>query len=151
MDDFEKFYNRTLRFLSYRPRSEKEITDFLKRKKVQALVVVKILNKLKELNLVNDKEFAKWWIEQRTGFKPCGWRLIKMELKQKGISDELITNYQLPIANEKELAKKAIEKIIVKYRQLPREKAYQKLAQFLARRGFDWEVIKAVIDEILEK
>lgn len=155
MDEFEKFYNRVLRFLSYRPRSEKEITDFLRRKsargRVDPLIVKKILKKLKELKFIDDKEFAKWWVEQRTGSKPRGWRVIKMELKQKGISDELITNYKLLITDEKELAKKAIEKIFVKYRQLPREKAYQKLSQFLARRGFDWETIKEVIDEVFKK
>ncbi|MBI2036592.1 hypothetical protein HYT17_03105, partial [Candidatus Microgenomates bacterium] len=48
MDLFQKFYDRALRFLSYRPRSQKEITDFLAKKKVAPIVVTKILQKLKQ-------------------------------------------------------------------------------------------------------
>ncbi len=151
MDNFQKFYNRTLRFLSYRPRSEKEIIDFLKKKKVEPSIISKILKKLQEQNFINDEEFTKWWIEQRQGNKPRGIRVIKMELKQKGISDELITNYQLLITDQLELAKKALEKKVSTYRNLPREKAYRKLSQFLLRRGFDWETVKDVIDEVLKK
>lgn len=151
MDNFQKFYDRALRFLSYRPRSEKEITNFLKRKKVEPSIINKILQKLKEQDLVNDEEFAKWWIEQRQGSRPRGIRVIKMELKQKGISDELITSYQLLITNQLELAKKALEKKVKSYRNLPREKAYRKLSQFLLRRGFDWDTVKEVIDEVLKK
>lgn len=151
MDELQKFYDRTLRFLSYRHRSEKEIKDFLACKQVAPVVIAKILKKLKEQNFINDREFAKWWIEQRTGSKPRGWRAIKMELKQKGISDELITNYKLLITNEEELARKAIEKKTAIYKKLPRQEAYQKLSQFLLRRGFDWETIKIVIDEALKK
>lgn len=157
MEVFEKKYNKTLRFLSFRPRSKKEIIDFLRRprgrkkNRLDDETIQKILNKLKNQGLVDDREFARWWIEQRTGLKPRGWRVIKMELKQKGISDELITNYKLLITNEVELAKKALEKKVSSYRYLPRQEAYRKLSQFLARRGFDWETIKKAVDEVLRK
>lgn len=151
MDNFQKFYDRALRFLSYRPRSEKEIRDFLKKKKIEPPIISKIIKKLKEQNFINDEEFTKWWIEQRQRNKPRGMRVIKMELKQKGISDELITNCQLLITNQLELAKKALEKKVKSYRNLPREKAYRKLSQFLLRRGFDWDTVKDVIDEVLKK
>lgn len=161
MDSFQKFYDRALRFLSFRPRSEKEIRDFLKRPRkkrskrktetIDEATVEKIIAKLKEFNFINDEEFAKWWVEQRQGHKPRGKRVIEMELKQKGIPEELITNYQLLITNQLDLAKKAVEKKAVMYRGLPREKAYQKLSQFLLRRGFDWETVREVVDEVLKK
>lgn len=151
---FEKYYNRALRYLSYRPRSEKEIREKLirtrSRKKVEKVdkVIDQIINKLKEQNLLNDEEFARWWIEQRTVFRPKGIRLIRMELKQKGISDEMI---EFPISNEVDMAKKLIQKRIDRYKSLPRQEIYTKLCQFLARRGFDFDVIKKSIDEVLSE
>lgn len=154
MDDFEKFYNRTLRFLSYRPRSEKEIKDFLKKKKVSEATSKKIIQKLKELNLVNDKEFAKWWVEQRTHFRPRGIRVIKMELRQKGIEQDLIekiiSNDQFLISN-KEAARKLVEKRVERLRGLPKEEIYKKLSEFLLRRGFPWEMVKNTVDEVTRK
>ena len=96
MEDFDKFYNLALRFLSYRPRSEKEVRDRLKIKyqksnlKDLELIIDRVIQKLKKYNFVNDLEFAKKWIESRMKFKPRSLRLIKLELKKKGISDDII-------------------------------------------------------------
>lgn len=185
MQDFEKFYNKALRFLSYRPRSEKEVRDrliwFAKRNKKIATaetqnktetqkfgasenfsvsviareisIINKVIQKLKEQKLINDEEFAKWWIEQRTQFKPRSLKLIKIELKQKGVADEIIeyqiSNSKYQIMNDLERAKRLIEKRIERFRNLSKQEIYQKLGSYLARRGFDWETIKQSIDESL--
>ena len=71
MDDFEKFYKASIRFLSFRPRSEKELSDYLTKKKCDDLTSKRIIeSRLKKINLLDDEEFAKWWIEQRTLIKP---------------------------------------------------------------------------------
>ena len=149
MGEFEKFYNIALRFLSYRPRSEKEVKDKLKRKKIDQTMIDRVINKLKEQKFINDEEFAKWWIEQRTNFKPRSLRLIKIELRQKGIEqdliDSLINDLRL-MNNDLEQAKKLIEKRIERFRDLSKQEIYQKLGSYLARRGFDWDIIKQVID-----
>lgn len=154
MDLFQKFYDRALRFLSYRPRSEKEIIDFLQKKKVNSSTINKVLTKLKQLNFINDQEFTKWWVEQRTTFRPEGVRLIKLELRQKGISPELIekiiSNDQFLISNEKAI-KKLIIKKITNYKGLPKRELYQKLSQFLLRRGFNWDAVKNAVDDSLRK
>lgn len=162
MEDFEKsfdntqdkFYNIALRFLSFRPRSEKEIRDNFKRKKVGSQIIEKIVAKLKEQRFLNDEEFVKWWIEQRTAFKPRGLRLTKMELLSKGISNEIIDKmiYDLRFKNyDLERAKTLVEKRIERFRNLPKQDVYQKLGSYLARRGFAWETIKQSIDEAMEK
>lgn len=158
MDNFEKFYNVALRFLSYRPRSEKEVRDKLVRKKASKEIIEKVVAKLKVQKFLNDEEFAKWWIEQRTQFKPRSLKFIKFELKHKGISDDLIElgikNQELRIESDLELAKKLVETRIKRFRNkfgMTREELYQKLGGFLARRGFDWETIKQSIDELLFK
>lgn len=154
MDTFEQYFNAALRFLSFRPRSEKEVIDNLRKKKVDPQVTEKIITKLKEKNFLNDSDFARWWIESRTRFKQRSLRVIKMELKQKGISKdtiEQILNSQLSIFNEKEQIQKLIQKKIARFRGLSKHDLYQKLGGFLARRGFDYETIKKSIDEEINK
>lgn len=166
MDQFEKFYNKALRFLSFRPRSEKEIRDYLIRhsgkpkvhpesdsgSSTRMTVINRIIAKLKEQKFVNDEEFAKWWIEQRTNFKPRSLRLIKMELKQKGIDEELVQGSILRLRSgqsDLEMAKKLVQKRLQKYKNLPRQEIYQKLGRVLAQKGFSWDTIKESIDGVL--
>ena len=154
-DDFGVNLNRALRFLSFRPRSEKEIRDYLSKKKVSELVVQKIISKLKENKFLNDMEFARWWIEQRTLIKPRAWRVIKIELKQKGISketiEELEQNTEFKLQNDLEMAIKLAQNRLPRYKNLPKEEIYQKMGRFLVSKGFDWETIKISIDEVFSK
>lgn len=146
LENFNKYYDKALRFLSFRPRSEKEIRDYFKKKKVEESLISKIINKLKDYNFLNDEEFTKWWIEQRTKFKPRSLRLIKIELRQKGISDEIIdfvmSNFKCQISNDKELAKKLVEKKLIKYKNLPKEVVFRKISQILISKGFSYEIVK---------
>lgn len=154
MEKFNKLYNNALKFLSFRSRSEKEVFDHLIKKEDAVVVITQVITKLKEQKFLNDYEFAKQWIESRMRFRPRGSRLIKMELEQKGISKEIIEqifNFQVPIFNEKEQIQKLIEKKIEKYKGLSRQEVFQKLGGFLARRGFDYDAIKASIDDIFKK
>jgi regulatory protein len=164
MEDFEKFYNSSLRFLSFRPRSEKEVRDRLKIKyqksniKNLTLVIDKVIQKLKEQGFINDEEFTKWWIEQRTKVRPKAIRVITLELKQKGISNEIIESLlskdvplEEQVSNDLELANKLIEKRIERLRNSSKQEIYQKLGSYLSRRGFDWETIKQSIDELFSK
>jgi len=186
--NFEKVYNSALKFLSYRPRSEKEVREKLKAlmkrhsgsfggefrasnrlSRIDSGVVPlsetpqndsvettieKIIAKLKEQKFINDEEFTKSWIENRIRFKPRSLRLIKIELKQKGIDSETIDSLQLTVNSDLEQAKKLVEKSITRFRNkfgMTREEIYQKLGRFLASKGFDWDTIKKSIDEVLGK
>lgn len=157
MDEFEKFYNKALRFLSFRPRSEKEVRDNLSRKFRKAkselseinLIIDKVINKLKGQKFLNDEEFAKWWIEQRQTYKPRALWLVKSELKQKGIDLDKIQNSEINIQEDLIQAKKLVEKKIKKFKNLPKQEIYNKLGRILAQKGFNWEVIKKSIDDSL--
>lgn len=163
MDSFEKFYNKSLRFLSFRPRSEKEIRDYLlkprirldKRKKISEEILDKIVARLKKQKFINDEEFTKWWIEQRLKLRPRAWRVIKMELARKGISQEIsepiIQSLEFRIQNDLELAKKLAEKRIKRYKDLSKREIYQKMGRFLASKGFNYETIKKVLGLTVDK
>jgi regulatory protein len=155
MDIFEKFYNYSLRFLSYRQRSEKEVRDKLITKQVDLQIIEKIISKLKEKKFINDEEFARGWVENRIRFKPRSARLMGMELKQKGISQEIIEssikNQELGPENDLEQAKRLVEKKIGRFRNkfgMTRNEVYQKLGRFLASKGFSWDIIKKAIDHV---
>ena len=150
--DFEKFYNKSLEFLSYRPRSEKEVRDKLKTKNVEPEIIDKIILKLKEKKFINDEEFARAWIESRLRFKPRSIRLIEFELKHKGIDNELIDrlihNSEFIIQNDLESAKKLAEKRIGRLKGLSKNEIYQKLGRYLASKGFNWDTVKKAIDPV---
>ena len=156
MDDFEKFYKASVRYLSFRPRSEKELRDYLKKKKCDDLTAKRILESLQRDKFINDEEFVRWWVEQRTLLKPKAVRVIKYELKQKGISDEIydfvMTNDEGLRINDLEIAVKLAEKKLrTIHDQTDRYKVKEKLGRYLASKGFDWDTIKAAIDRILAK
>lgn len=154
MDDFDKFYLIATNFLSYRPRSEKEVRDKLEQKNTPAEIIEKIISRLKEQRFLNDEKFAKDWIHSRSTYRLKSKRIIKMELQKKGIDPEIIEK-TLNSKDDEELSdsqqiKKLLEKRFSRYKDLPGDKLYQKLGGFLARRGFDWSTIKKSIDDILK-
>jgi regulatory protein len=145
--DFQKILDKVYRFLSLRPRSEKEVADYLKKKKISSLEVEKIFKILKEQKLIDDWEFAKWWIDQRETFKPKGKIALRVELKQKGISQEIIEKVLAQI-DEESLAKKALVKRIEIYCKLPQKEFLRRISQFLSSRGFSWQTIEKVAKKI---
>lgn len=158
----EKLYNRALRFLSFRARSQKEVADYLQKKlqyskkltpQLSSRIQKEIITKLKKINLVNDVEFTAWWIEQRMTLNPKGNRALSLELRQKGI-DQKIIDQQIKLISSvslKKAAQKIIEKKIKFYPYLSGLKLKKKLFSFLLRRGFDYQLAQEVIDENLEK
>jgi regulatory protein len=150
-NEFQKLLDKSLRLISARPRSEKEIIDYLKRKKAPPNLAEKIIQKLKQLEQINDHAFAVWWVEQRMTFRPKGKIALLMELRQKGVEQEVSNKVIAEKVNELPLARRAVEKKLKIYKNLPPLEFRQKITGFLARRGFSWETVKEVIDEASKK
>lgn len=140
-------------FLSFRPRSEKEVRDHFKKKKIENSEIEKIIEKAKSLNLINDSDFTNWWLEQRSTFRPKGPRLLKLELKQKGIKDEIIDSLlskKLP-QSEYQTALSLAQKKLPSLKNYDPKIQKQKLLNFLLRRGFDFDEAKSAVDSVLKK
>jgi regulatory protein len=158
----EKLYSAVCHFLSFRPRSEKEIHDFL-RKKAKKLSsedenflqreILKIIENLKKQNLVNDEEFIQWWISQRLEFNPRGERALTFELIRKGIDKRLAEEKVKNI--DKAYLRKAALKILAKkirlYSGLGKWELKKKLVEYLLARGFEYDWAKSVVDDFLQK
>src|SRR3712207_6451025 len=89
MEHFEKYFLAAVKFLSYRPRSEKEVRDKMVEKNASSEIIEEVVRLLKEQRFLNDEDFAKWWVEQRTKFHPKSKRVLSLELRRKGISPTL--------------------------------------------------------------
>lgn len=151
---FEKLLNKAVHFLSYRPRSEKEVRDHLRRKRRADTTktqheknIDEVIDKLKRQGLINDQEFVNWWITQRLEYRPRGRRLLKLELRQKGISLDLL-NEALAKLDDYEPALRIANKKMRSLKGLEIDKLHIKLTSFLQRRGFTWQTIKRVVDEL---
>jgi regulatory protein len=158
MDNFEIFYKSSINFLSFRQRSEKEMRIYLQRKtknlklKDSEDIINSIIESLKRDKFINDEEFARMWIQSRTRVKPRAWRVIKSELKMKGISEEIIENayglLQMDNSDESSAIKLA-EKKLRTIHDTDKYKIREKLGRYLASKGFDWDTVKEVIDKVL--
>ncbi len=148
-----KLLDLATNFLSYRPRSEKEVKEYLA-KKISSKENIKfqearespqidqIIQKLKKYKYLNDREFAEWFVASRTSSRPKGIALIKLELKSKGIAQDLINEILFSNVKEIDLAKKAIEKRLKRWQNLTTLEYKKKFYQYLANRGFGFEIIK---------
>jgi len=143
-------YKAALRLLRFRLRSENELLERLTKKFPQKEVSA-VLKRLKKEGFLDDKAFARAWVQDRMRFKPKGRRLVFRELVQKGVSENLIKKILKKEYNEEKevvLAERAAKTKIQKLKGLPKIKARQRLVHFLQRRGFGWEAIKRVLNEI---
>lgn len=144
--EFQKTYDKLLRYTTLRPRSKKEIDMWLKRKKVHESLYKGLFNRLKRLELLDDTKFAKWWVDQRNTFRPRGKRALYAELRQKGIDRKIIDKVLSAIdIDEIKIAAKLLSNKNYKWRRLKGLDKKKKMSDFLARKGFSWSVIKEVL------
>jgi regulatory protein len=146
-DERERAYQQAMLFLSYRARSESEIRQNLNKHGFTQDASEQTLARLRENQLVNDKQFADAWVENRNTFRPRSRRVLQMELRQKGLSDEAAQS-ALEGLDEETLAYEAGLK---KARRLQSEawsEFRKKLSEHLGRRGFPYSVIAAVVSRI---
>ena len=149
-------YESALNFLSYRPRSAAEIERSLREKGHDAPRIAAVLDRLRVARLVDDAAFARYWIANRDAFSPRGERALRAELRQKGISDEVVAAVlaEAESANESGEASRAVEAGRKKARQLrglERQVFRQRLSGFLARRGFGYGEIREAVDALWDE
>lgn len=141
-----KAYDRALNFLSYRPRSIKEVADYLRRKEYGEPEVASVLERLKEQGFLNDRAFTQSWVEHRNLLKPSSKRRLIQELRQKGVSAEITGEVLSRIDPAAET--EAIKQIARKKIALAKYQDQRKLTEFLLRQGFDYPQIKLALEEL---
>ena len=149
-DTVEKAKDSAYTLISLRPRSTAEIQQSLKKKGYDPDVIEQVINRLVDLDFLNDETFAQYWVEQRDSFKPRSHMALRQELQQKGISRDII-DAALTASDETSAARAAAEKkarLLTRYEE---DEFKKKLGQFLQRRGFSYGLIKDIIDELWQE
>ncbi|WP_299028047.1 RecX family transcriptional regulator [uncultured Thermanaerothrix sp.] len=146
----EAAYQSALRFLSHRPRSEAELRSKLESKGFEPSAVEATLQRLIEEGWVRDDRFARAWVESRSASRPRSRRLITLELRRKGISEE---NIQQAVANleDNELAYQAGLRYARRLEGLDYTTFYRRMVGFLQRRGFAYGTVVATVRRVWEE
>jgi regulatory protein len=147
ISSIEKAKEKALRLLDYRPRSSKEIERRLMKAGFEEEVVAETLRRLEEVGFIDDAEFARMWINHR---KAVGKTRIKWELRQKGVSTEVVEEALSGIDPETEYqsAMKAARARWAKDKSPDERTRRRRLAAHLQRKGFGWDVINSVLNEL---
>jgi regulatory protein len=141
-------YEAAVEFLASRPRSLAEIRRHLRSKRYDDEAIDGAIDKLRAQRYVNDLDFAKYWVEQRSRFRPKGDRALVAELTNKGVSRETINEAlgEMPAESEADRARRAIARQLIRWTSLEPADRKRKIHAFLAQRGFGYDVIDDVIE-----
>lgn len=160
--EFSKFYARALEYALMRPRSEKELRDYLRGKTFERKVRVKnrktgeyqtkvkpgydaslvplVMKRLEERGYIDDKRFASTWVENRHVAKGTSIKKLRLELQQKGVASQIIDEVLVDSSRDE---RAELKKIIARKRA--RYDDEQKFIQYLLRQGFNHSDI---VDEL---
>ncbi len=157
---FGKLYARALEYCLMRPHSAREVRDYLYRKTrttktrsrktgelterpgVSQVVATRVFDRLVEKSYIDDNNFARYWVENRSLTKGASRRKLQAELQAKGVERSIIERY---LAQSSRTDLDELRKIIAKkQKRYPDE---QKFMQYLARQGFTYDDIKAALSD----
>jgi len=144
-DDLAAARNSAFRMLAIRARSVKELTTALIQRGYPAHIVDQVIQECVDRGYLDDSEFARRFVAVRAELAPRGTRLLKRELKAKGIDDDVVEE-TIAEADQDDLevalglARHRMERMT----DLARETWRRRIAGFLERRGFNWDVMRAV-------
>lgn len=147
-DAREAAIQKALRFLGYRARSVSEVRENLQKHAISEAVIERTLERLQESGLLNDQEFAQAWVENRNTFRPRSRRALALELRRKGLDDDVIQQTLEQTVDESSLARDAARKYLRKVQGLDWPDFRNKLGGFLGRRGFSYDVVAPILREL---
>ncbi len=146
-DGYQRCLNAAIRYLGYRPRSEAEIRRRLQQRGFDDGGIGKVLARLKELGLVDDTAFARFWKDNRESFSPRSRWLTRLELQRKGLDGGIIDQ----VVGEVDDSDSAYRAALSRIRRLS-PSDYQgfrrRLGEYLRRRGFGYEVINHTVERV---
>lgn len=142
--------NAAYRLLAYRPRSRKELEEKLREKEFPEDTIETVIDRCTRLGYLDDRKFAVQWAASRARLRGRGRRRIEQELRNKGISRDIIHEVMDEVfegSSEADIARREAEKKLKTLARFEPEVRRRRLAGFLERKGFSSEIIHAVLRE----
>lgn len=137
-------HDAALRLLSYRPRSERELEQRLRLRGIAGDAVDEEIERLRGAGLLNDEAFAQSWVEDRQANAPRGQRLLRYELLGRGVRAEL-AEAAVESVDDRTSALFLARGRARRLGDLPFEQFSRRLAGFLERRGFGYDVVAEAV------
>jgi regulatory protein len=148
--EYESAMSRAGRLLILRARTESEVRSRLLDSGFGPDTATRVIDRLRELHLVDDAEFAREWIEERTRRKSAGPRILVTELRAKGVADEVIDEAVAEaFPDEGARAQEVAASLLPKWSGLTLERQVSRLGAALARKGFSEEAVEAGVRAVL--
>ena len=151
----QRLLDAAIRYLTPRPRSRAEVRRRLlrpnsKRPTPSAEAVERMLDRLEQLGLLNDRDFAGFWVENRERFSPRSSRALGQELRQRGVDRATVEEVADP-GRDDERALAAGRQRLRSLTGLDYETFRGRLGPFLLRRGFSYGVARETVRRLWEE
>lgn len=155
IDDPAAVREAALQLLERMRRTRSDLTQRLVDKGFAPAAIGPVLDRLTEVGLIDDTEYARAYLAGRWGRRPTGLRRLQQELRAKGIGDEAFDSARTALeqqgatGDEHAAAARLVAQAARRYAALEPRVREQRLYALLTRRGFDREVIRAVLAQRL--
>jgi regulatory protein len=143
----EDAYQKALGLIQRRPRAERELRLRFSRNRLPSAIQDAVIDRLREAGLVDDLGFALAWVENRSAFRPRSARMLRFELRQKGVPRAAV-EAALEGFDEEAAAVDAADKLSHRFSQLSEMDFKRRMSQYLARRGFDYATTSPVVERL---
>lgn len=145
---FKSAKSQAVKYLSYRLITEAQLFDKLQGKGFDEDTILDVISELKSMGYINDLIYAQKYVYERIKLKPKSKKMLKMELKSKGVSEDIADQ----VLNEMEIDEdividRLIKKKFGKY-NIKEPQIEKKIYYFLLHRGFSMENIRTALNRI---
>jgi regulatory protein len=141
-----------LRALTGAPKTRQQLADILARKDIPEHAAETVLDRLTEVGLIDDAEFARAWVSSRQAGRGLARRALSAELRAKGVDPEVAADAVEVVGDEdeREAARRLVDRKVGAMRRLDRATATRRLMGMLARKGYNGGLAAAVVREALD-
>lgn len=150
-DPAERAREICLRLLDIRPRTYIELAEALTKKDIPDEVINEVLDRYREVGMIDDGAFARAWVSSRHRSKKLSRRALSSELRRKGVDTELVDEAleQVDGDSERAAARALVEKRLRSMGSAAPDAVFRRLVSMLARKGYPAGVAVGVVKEVL--
>ncbi|MFV9509776.1 RecX family transcriptional regulator [Tepidibacillus sp. LV47] len=149
-EEENKIWQKAIKYLSFRPRTRKELEKYLIAQDYEQEMIQNVILKLQAKKWLDDRRYAEEFVEEQIRLKPKGKKLIAQEMKRKGISSTYIQESLSKINSETEyqMALELAKKKALQNRKEDWVTIQRKVGGYLRRKGFSYEIIWQILHDL---
>ncbi|ALG14774.1 recombinase RecX [Kibdelosporangium phytohabitans] len=137
--------------LTARPRTRAELYKALLRKEVSPEVAERVLGRLDQVGLIDDKAFAEMWVRSRHTYQGMGRKALSVELRRRGVDNDTAAEAVAAVDEdaEEERARLLVRKKLPSMRSADQQTKIRRLVGMLARKGYSQGLAYRVVKDEL--